>query len=88
MTLKELSIIAGVGFDQGEKDINGKYMFSLSNVEIMEGGMLVSSCGRAKTRAKAKETYAKILCGVKIAVRAMQGSSRMELQLPPKVTAK
>lgn len=84
VTLKEVAIITETEMRKFGKP-RGR-IIDLIGLEIIDGHVLQSPCGRGKTIGKAKADYAKRLCGKRVVVDAMN-ENRREFQLPPEITA-
>lgn len=85
MTLTEVGIITGKGLNV--RYAGGRFIASFPSVEIKDGICLRGAYGEGHTKSKAKSDYAVELSGAKIVVNALcHSETRMDLQLPPKIT--
>ena len=84
MTLTEIGIIIEDTLRIKQLD-DGEYQIYFSKLEILEDGFLIASYGHGRTKTAAKKDYAEDIAGKIIVINARR-YSRLELQLPPKIT--
>ena len=88
MTLEEVGIILGVELEVRKlTTTEPKFHASFPKVEVKDGGCLTSTFGRGSTPREARKDYAKELCGQRV-VRGAYTKNRLEIILPPKISAR